>query len=266
MKKKNKLAVLYIHHCKNDVTLHNYDRLKRFNPDVDIYPVGFEWHDLIEGSHVVRRHDELPNNYILNDILKNGTSSESDLYLYDFFLHHQDYDSYFIIEWDTYCNASIEEVYGTAFEKYDTFSAYTFTNEFYGPGTGALMDITNLDVDNSHERYVRRWSWYRYFFSKLNEPTKQNVLVPYLGGTYPTSLLYYTNKALHDIIQLVLDNPRLYDNIQNEMRLGILLQKAGYKLNEYGGESNQFFEQPTYMENISNNVKGYYHPIKKILQ
>ena len=69
MNKKNKLAVLYIHHCKNDVTLYNYDRLKRFNPDADIYPVGFEWHDLIEGSHVVRRHDELPNNYILNDIL-----------------------------------------------------------------------------------------------------------------------------------------------------------------------------------------------------
>jgi len=123
-----------------------------------------------------------------------------------------------------------------------------------------------LDVDNSHERYVRRWSWYRYFFSKLNEPTKQNVLVPYLGGTYPTSLLYYTNKVLRDIIQLVLDNPRLYDNIQNEMRIGTLLQKAGYKLNEYGGNTNQFFEQPTYMEDISNNVKGYYHPIKKILQ
>jgi hypothetical protein len=30
--------------------------------------------------------------------------------------------------------------------------------------------------------------------------------------------------------------------------------------------TNQFFEQPTYMEDISNNVKGYYHPIKKILQ
>lgn len=265
MNKKNKLAVLYLHHCKDDVTLHNYDRLKKFNPDVDIYPVGFEWHDLIEGSHIVHRHDELPNNNVLNNILKNGTSSESDLYLYDFFLHHQGYESYFVIEWDTYCNASIGEVYGEAMKRYDTFSAYTFTNEFYGPGTTVLKDINGLNINNSHDRYVRRWSWYRYFFLNLNEPTEQNTLLPYLGGTYPTSLLYYKHRVLRDIVELILNNPRLYDNIQNEMRLGTILQQAGYKLNEYGADTNQFIEQENYRIDIENNIKGYYHPIKDII-
>jgi len=265
MNKKNKLAVLYLHHCKNDVTLYNYNRLKKFNPDVDIYPVGFEWHDLIEGSHVVYRHDELPNNFVLNKLLNNTTSSESDLCIYDFFLHYQDYESYFVIEWDTYCNASIQEVYGDVLEKYDTFSAYTFTNEFHGPGTGILTNTDGLNIDNSHERYVKRWSWYRYFFSSLNEPTEQSKLLPYLGGTYPTSLLYYKNNVLKDALELILSNPRLYDNIQNEMRLGTILQQAGYKLNEYGGNTNQFNEQEHYRIDIENNVKGYYHPIKDII-
>ena len=266
MYKNKKLAVLYLHHCKNEVTIHNYNRLKKFNPDLDVYPVGFEWHDLIEGSHIVHRHDELPNNFILNKLVNNTTSSESDLYIYDFFLHHQDYESYFVVEWDTYCNASILEVYGDVFEKYDTFSAYTFTNEFNGPGTGIIENIDNLNIDDSHERYVKRWSWYRYFFQKLNEPTEQNKLLPYLGGTYPTSLLYYKNKVLRDVLELILSNPRLYDNIQNEMRLGTVLQQAGYKLNEYGGNTNQFVEQKHYRMDIQNNIKGYYHPIKDIIE
>ena len=265
MYKNKKLAVLYLHHCKNEVTIHNYNRLKKFNPDLDVYPVGFEWHDLIEGSHIVHRHDELPNNFILNKLVNNTTSSESDLCIYDFFLHHQDYESYFVVEWDTYCNASILEVYGDVFEKYDTFSAYTFTNEFNGPGTGIIKNIDNLNIDDSHERYVKRWSWYRYFFQKLNEPTEQNKLLPYLGGTYPTSLLYYKNKVLRDVLELILSNPRLYDNIQNEMRLGTVLQQAGYKLNEYGGNTNQFVEQKHYRIDIQNNIKGYYHPIKDII-
>jgi hypothetical protein len=304
MNKKNKLAVLYIHHCKNDVTLHNYDRLKRFNPDVDIYTVGFEWHDLIEGSHVVRRNDELPNNYILNNILKNGTSSESDLCLYDFFLYHQDYDSYFVIEWDTYCNASIHEVYGEVMKQYNTFSANIFTNEISEVSKNEKFDLcvvcesvtdteigTNVHIRNNYidgvgqfckhcydkvdrSKYIevkpkrthfKEWSWYKYFFSKLNEPTEQKQLLPYLGGTYPTSLLYYTNEVLHNMVKLVLENPRLYDNIQNEMRLGTLLQYAGYRLESYGANTNQFCEGSHYRSEIKNNVKGYYHPIKVIL-
>lgn len=305
MNKKNKLAVLYFHHCKNDVTLYNYDRLKKFNPDVDVYPVGFEWHDLIEGSHVVHRHDELPNNYVLNNILNKGTSSESDLYLYDFFLHHQDYESYFVVEWDTYCNCSINEVYGEAMEKYNTFSAHIFTNEITEVAKNTRFEscvicenVTDIETNtNVHTRnnyidgvgqfckncyskvdktkyievkpkrtYFKEWSWYKYFFSKLNEPTEQKQLLPYLGGTYPTSLLYYKNEVLHNMVKLVLENPRLYDNIQNEMRLGTLLQQAGYRLESYGANTNQFCEGLHYRSEIKNNVKGYYHPIKDILQ
>lgn len=265
MTQNKKLAGLFLHHKNNEVTRHNYNLLKKFNPDVDIYPVGFQWHDLMEGSHVVHRHDEFPNNYLLNNILKSGTSSESDLYLYDFFLHHQDYESYFIIEWDTYCNCSIEEYYGEAMQKYDTFCSQMMTNEFYGPGTGPLMDITGLDIKDSHERYVRRGSWYQFFFSQLNEPTIQKKLLPFLGSSSTTSLQYFKHKVVYDIVNLILSDPHLYNNIQNEMRLGTLIQQAGYQLNEFGSYTNHFKEEDHYRPMIKNKIKGYYHPIKDII-
>lgn len=306
MNNKNNMAVLFLHHTKSDITIHNYNLLKKFNPNLSIFPVGFAWHDLMEGSHIVHRSDELPNNSILEKFLSNGksTSSESDLYIYDFFLHHQDFDSYFVVEWDTYCNASIEECYGEAMNKYDTFSANIFTNEKpefdivnkfdlcvicdnqtdvevgtnvklrnnYIDGIGQFcLDCYNktdktkyIDV-KSKRTYFKEWSWYKYYFSQLNEPTEQKKLLPYLGGTYTTSLLYYKKQVLHDIVDLTLQNPRLYDNIQNEMRLGTLIQQAGYRLESYGSRTNQFCEMPHYRSDIKNNVKGYYHPIKEIL-
>jgi hypothetical protein len=303
MAQNKKIAVLFLHHKKDEVTLHNYNLLKKFNPNVDIYPVGFQWHDLMEGSHVVHRHDEFPNNFYLNKILNMGTSSESDLCIYDFFLHYQDYESYFVIEWDTYCNASIEEVYGDAINKYDTFSANVFTNEYqhvsvdkfdrcvvcdkltdilFGSpnelrkncieGVGQLCENCYNDVDIEKpikviqkRPYVKEWSWYRYFFSQINEVTEQKQLLPFLGGTYPTSLLHYKREVLYKIVELLLNNPALYNNIQNEMRLGTLLQQAGYRLESYGSTTNQFCEQLHYKFSIKNNIKGYYHPIKTIL-
>lgn len=263
----NKIAILFIHHEKSDVTIHNYNLLKKFNPELDIFPIGFRWHDLIEGSHVVDRYDELPNNKILNKILNNGTStsSESDLYIYNFFLHNQDYAGYFLYEWDTYCNDSIMNVYRDAFNKYDFFCSQMLTNEFYGPGTGYIENTEGLDIEKSDSRYVKRGSWYRYFFSKLNEPTAQKQLLRHLGSASTTSLMYFKHKVLHDITELVLRNPRLYDNIQNEMRLGTLIQQAGHTLHEYGSHTNHFKEEPHYVPEIMAGVKGCYHSIKRII-
>lgn len=246
-------AVLFLHHEDSEIAQHNLNLLKTYNPTCDIIPVGFSWHNTIKNSHVVHRSDELPNNNILNKILFDGksTSSESDLCVYDCFLYNQSYKHYFIIEWDTYCNCSLEEYCGEHIKTLDTFSALTFTN---------IPDLP----DAQRKMNVKEWSWY-YYFEMLKTPQEKEILLPFLGGTYPTSMLYYTHRALYDMVDLVLQNPRLYDNIQNEMRLGTLLQQSGYKLTEFGSDKNQFFEQETYRENIKNKVKGYYHPIKDIL-
>lgn len=249
----NEIAVIFLHHTTCDITLNNYNLIKKFNPDCSVFPVGFSWHNLMENSHAVHRHDSYPNNEQLNKILFNGksTSSESDLCIYDFFLHHQDFKHYFVIEWDTYCNCSLREYYRDQINKVDTFSAFIFNNK--------------EDVPNAIRKMnVKEWSWYNYF-QTLKSPEDKQKLLPYLGGTYPTSLLYYSQKTLHDMVDLLLQNPRLYDNIQNEMRLGTLLQQAGYVLTEFGGDKNQFFEQDNYKSDIAKGIKGYYHPIKEKL-
>ena len=76
--------------------------------------------------------------------------------------------------------------------------------------------FTNIpDAENAKRKmYVKEWSWYRYFFSRLNEPTEQKVLVPYLGGTYPTSCLYYKRETLSKMVDLLTANPKMYNNIQ----------------------------------------------------
>jgi hypothetical protein len=225
--------------------------------------------DLRPGSHAVHRSEELPTNYVLDDILKRGSgfkgnSSESDLLIYDFFLHHQDFDSYFLVEYDTYCNCSIEECYSEAFKKYDMFCSQMLTNEFYGPGTG-VIDDSKLDINTSEYRYVKRGSWYRYFFSKMNETTEQKKLLPYLGSASTTSLMYLKHDVLYSILELLLANPPLYNDIQNEMRLGTLIQQAGYKLTEFGGRTNDCLIQENFMRDIENKVNGYYHPKKEII-
>lgn len=251
--KDSDIAIFFLHHNTCDVTLHHYELLKKHNPNCKIIPTGFSWHTLMENAHVVYRNEEYPSNMYLNKILFNGksTSSESDLCIYDTFLHNQDYKYYFVIEWDTYCNCSIVDYYGDIITKVDNFSAFMFNN---------IPDIP----DTIRKTNVKEWSWYSYF-NTIKSAEEKNILLPYLGGTYPTSLLFYSKNALYKMVELILNNPRLYDNIQNEMRLGTLLQQSGFVLNEFGSDKNQFFEQSNYKTDILNNIKGYYHPIKEKL-
>jgi hypothetical protein len=61
------------------------------------------------------------------------------------------------------------------------------------------------------------------------------------------------------------DNPRLYDNMFSELRLGTLLQQSGYTLQKPFTESDNYINWK--YENIifDKNVNGYYHPIKTII-
>jgi predicted small secreted protein len=229
------MVILYSHHCKSDVTLYHYELLKKHNPNNKIVPIGFSWHDLIENSYVVTRKPYLPNNQELNIRLNGGksTSSESDLQLYEFYINHQDYDSYFLIEWDTYCNCSIKEYYNEKLNL-DNFCSYSF------------------NYKNSYQ-----WSWYNLL------STEQKKLK--IGGMYPTSCLYFKNHILYEMVNILMNNISLYNNMQNETRLGTLLQEAGYDIKEFSGDTIHFYDHPEYKEKIKNKIKGYYHPIKEIL-
>ena len=67
---KNKICILFLHYSNDDITLRNYELIKKYNPDKILYTIGFENHNLIQGSHIVSRKENYPKNDILNETSK----------------------------------------------------------------------------------------------------------------------------------------------------------------------------------------------------
>jgi hypothetical protein len=111
---KSHICILFLHYSNDNVTMQNYKLLKKYNPTKNIYPIGFENHNLIDGSHVVSRKQSYPKNDILNETCKREYWSEADLLIYDFYLNYPNLPTYLVIEWDTYCNCSLESFYNNA--------------------------------------------------------------------------------------------------------------------------------------------------------
>lgn len=232
---KNRISILFLHYNTSDVTVNNYNRLKQYNPTKNIYPVGFNGCNLLDGSHEVTISPSYPSNTILNQKENIPYWTQADLLIYDFYINNPDLPIYFISEWDTYCNCSIEEFYG---------------------------DVINTSSNFSHMTYVgdtlNNWYWY----TELTDTQKQ---LPNIGGIGPTSGLFFTKSVLSSIVNKVLSSPKIYDNMFSELRLGTLLQQCGYTLQKPFVESEKFINWK--YENIifDKNFKGYYHPIKTIV-
>ncbi len=214
--------------------MQNYELLKKYNPTKNIYPIGFENHNLIDGSHVVSRKQSYPKNNLLNETCKREYWSEADLLIYDFYLNYPNLPTYLVIEWDTYCNCSLEQFYGDALN----------------------LDHFGHQICTYDE--LKNWCWY----TQLSDSQK---LIPNIGGIVPTSGLFFTRSVLSSMVTLIINNPRQYDNMFSELRLGTLLQQSGHTLNK------PFLNSESYINwNIDNitfdpSKPGYYHPIKTIV-
>ena len=229
---KNRICILFLHHNKSDVTLNNFNLIKKYNPTKNIYPIGFEGNDLIEGSHVVKNCKKTypSNNLLFSQINCNSIEwYEADILIYDFFKFHPNLPVYFVIEWDTYCNCSLEEFYG------DKLKLNNFSNSIE---TGDKL---------------KKWLWY----IKLSEEQKT---MDNLAGMNPTTCMLFTNKLLSLMVSRLTSNPRKYDNMFSEIRLGTLVQQCGYKLNQILDENISCVQY-----DVRINKRGYYHPVKNII-
>jgi len=230
------IAILFTHHNNEAVTVNNFNRVKQFNPTKNIYSVGFKNNNLLENSFIVDDEQEyLPKNFIFGSEAKRKQWTQADLLIYDFIYHNNlPHDKYLIIEWDTYCNCSIEEFYGEALNK------ETFGHTVHNP----------VEED---------WNWYR----DLTQEQKNNLA--FFGGYTPTSGLLISKEILIKINQLILDNPRKYDNIFSELRLGSLIKIAGYSLNTPFKNSENFMNWNDGKIIFDKTKNGYYHPIKTVI-
>lgn len=231
---KNRVSILFLHYNRSNVTLQNFERVKKYNPTKNIYPIGFSGCDLIEGSHVVNKSVDIypTNNAFLNkDENRSVEWYEADILIYDFYRFHPNLPVYFIVEWDTYCNCSLEEFYGDKL----------YLNNFgHSVRTGGKLED---------------WYWYKQL-------TDEQKTMKDIGGIGPTSCLLFTNKLLSLMVDRITSNPRQYDNMFSELRMGTLVQQSGYILNEINNENITWNES---LLNVDKNVKGYYHPVKKLV-
>jgi hypothetical protein len=230
------IAILFTHHNNEAVTVNNFNRIKQFNPTKSIYSVGFKNNNLLENSFIVDDEQEyLPKNFIFGSEAKRKQWTQADLLIYDFIYHNNlPHDKYLIIEWDTYCNCSIEEFYGEALNK------ETFGHTVHNP----------VEED---------WNWYR----DLTQGQKDNLA--FFGGYTPTSGLLISKEILIKINQLILDNLRKYDNIFSELRLGSLIKIAGHSLNTPFENSENFMNWNGDKIIFDKTKNGYYHPIKTVI-
>jgi hypothetical protein len=231
---KNKICILFLHYTNDDVTLRNYETIKKYNPDKIIFPIGFENHNLIEGSHIVSRKESYPNNNILNKTCKKEYWSEADLLIYDFYINNPNLPTYLVIEWDTYCNCSLENFYGNALIM-SNFSHVTYPKEM-----------------------LNNWYWY----TQLSESQKS---ISNIGGIGPTSGLFFTRLVLSSMVNRMLSSPRTYDNMFSELRLGTLLQQSGYTLNKPFLNSESYINWNIDNITFDSSKPGYYHPVKTIV-
>jgi len=67
------------------------------------------------------------------------------------------------------------------------------------------------------------------------------------------------------MVNLMINNPRQYDNMFSELRLGTLLQQSGYTLNKPFLNSESYINWNIDFITFDPSKFGYYHPIKTIV-
>jgi hypothetical protein len=231
-------AIIFTHHKVDDVVLNNYNRIKQFNPDKQIYTVGFKNMDLLPNSFIVDDSQEyLPKNIkaIRPDQPNFIYWTQADLLIYDF-AHHNEliYDRYLLLEWDTWCNCSIEEFYGDSLKK-ETF--------------GHTMHYPSED----------KWVWYEM----LTEEQKNKFLI--FGGYTPTSGLLFSKDLLIKMNEHIIKYPRRYDDVFSELRLGSIIKSLKGYLDTPFHDAHTYMNWKSDLILFDKNKKGYYHPIKTIV-
>jgi hypothetical protein len=105
---------------------------------------------------------------------------------------------------------------------------------------------------------LNNWYWY----TQLSDSQK---LIPNIGGMTPTSGILFTRSVLSSMVTLIINNPRQYDNMFSELRLGTLLQQSGYTLNKPFLNSESYINWNIDSITFDPSKPRYYHPIKTIV-
>ena len=227
----NKKLIIFSHYYVNDIIINRYNQLKKLNPTWDILSMGFDGYDLMPNSLVLYKQKYPTNKEIQYYVASNHLDwFDSDLFIYEGYIQRPDYDEYFLYEYDTECNVSIESFFNT-------------NNDFFG----------NRICDPAAED----WDWVKLY----RKHNINNYIFPTLYSYGQSTCVYFKNYILKQCVDELLKNKNLYENMFCEIRGGTLtnqfteLKKGRDDIKKYiSWTSNDIY--------VDKNIPHFYHPVK----
>jgi hypothetical protein len=227
----NTKIALFSHHYVDKLVIERFINLKKLNPSWDVKPIGFDGYDLLPESIVVNK-EKYPKNKELVEIDNIHTEdwADPDLYIYDAYLQFPKYDSYFLYEYDTICNISIDEFFDT-------------TLDFFG---------NNIVVPGEET-----WWWVEQY-RKLNKNHNRFDKIYSYGQS---TCIYFTNEILSKCVKELLSNKDLYSNMLSEIRGGTLVSQFT-TLKRGRDDINKYISWTPTDIHIDTSLSYFYHPVK----
>lgn len=227
----SKLCIVYGYHgTMTAVMTKHFNLFKQHNPEADVMPVSF-------------KTQPIPADWSTGLKLVNE-SLECDLMLYRFFELNPGYDKYLFAEWDVYCNQSVRDFIGAAYDK-DAVGA-----------TVVYPDKLETVVPG----YPTKQKDWGHFWSTFTSDNAQYLeeFRPSLRGIIPAGFTLFSNRALAAIL-LELRHPA-YQRMFCECRLGTAATRAGYEPVSYDpGNAHK----KVWCEYREPNGTGIFHICKK---
>jgi hypothetical protein len=227
----NTKVILFSHHKVDELTIDRFNIVKKLNPSWDVIPIGFEGYELLEGSIVTNRK-KYPTNKTLIEFahVHNEDWANPDLFLYDGYFQMPNYDEYFLYEYDTTSNVSIEEFFNT-------------NVDFFGNGIRSPAD--------------EKW-WWPELYRKLNP---YNVEFTNVHSYGQSTCIYFKNHILKHCAEEVVKNKHLYCEMLSEIRGGTLVSQIT-TLKSGREDIEKYISWTSDDIKIDLNKPHFYHPVK----
>jgi hypothetical protein len=227
----NTKVILFSHHKVDDLTIDRFNDVKKLNPSWDVIPIGFKGYELMEGS-IVTNKEKYPSNKDIQYFVPQYHLDwfDPDLFLYEGYIQKPNYDEYFLYEYDTDSNVSIESFFDT-------------NVDFFG---------NNLCVPAREN-----WEWVELY--RKHNPYNSYFKTLYAYGQ--STCIYFKNHILSKCVNEVFTNKHLYDGMLSEVRGGTLASQ--FTTFKKGRHDIEKYISWTHKDITIDLSKPYfYHPVK----
>lgn len=226
-----KKLILFSHHFVNIEIIDRFNHLKKLNPTWDLVPIGFEGYNLLPNS-IITNKDKYPSNKDLHYFASYNHLDwfQCDLFLYEGYQQRPYYDRYFLYEYDTICNVSIDHFFNTNFD-------------FFG--------------NNIENPANEMWDWVKLY-------RKHNIYQSHFKELYSygqSTCIYITNDILKKCVKEVITNKHLYNNMFCEIRGGTIINQFT-NLKKGNCNIQKYISWNKDLISIDKTTDYFYHPIK----